>query len=434
MYTVNCICEESSGGGRRRARDTRPALMGAMHVLSAMQLCLLPTRALHISGHVTPPLTTACRAGSPLMASLPCPLTALRDACPLTARRSSDDTTNGGGGGSSDGVGLVEGVSKVIDDVEGRLGLSRPLACTAAETAIETLVRSASDEIGSLDVSIDAASSAGLLLRGQLLSARVEATAVSALGIRASSISLRSDGLDVDIGSPLDNRPPNLRSATAISYGLRLSTDDLNGSPLIFGALQEILRELIRSGASAAIGETLPIRDGTLRVNLVKAEPPVKGRLVLVADAEVVQSDGRVVTLQGMRVRCTPRASGRMLVLDAPELISTFEGFGAKLEVGLPFLRGAGVPLPDGLRLNALRVEDGAVSADGTIEIRPLDYDELARELNDLAAAAAAAQRQQPPAPSAVAVDVDGGAFDVDATSEDDTPPGAPSRGALPGY
>ena len=49
------------------------------------------------------------------------------------------------------------------------------------------------------------------------------------------------------------------------------------------------------------------------------SEVELDGRLVLVADAEAKQSDGSIVGLKGMRVRCTPRVSleaGNLLVLD----------------------------------------------------------------------------------------------------------------------
>ena len=167
---------------------------------------------------------------------------------------------------------------------------------------------------------------------------------------------------------------------------------DINNSPVALAALQEVLRELVRSGVSAAIGEALPRDRSALQINLVSVEAPQKGRLVLVADAEVTQSDGRIVRLSGMRVRTTPKADGSLLVLDRPELVSSFEGFGAKLEVGLPFLRAAGIPLPDDLKLTGLRVDDGAILCDGELTLRPIDYDEL---LSIATAAAASAQQQQ---------------------------------------
>ena len=70
---------------------------------------------------------------------------------------------------------------------------------------------------------------------------------------------------------------------------------------------------------SAAIGEALPRDRSNLVINLINVEPPLDGRLVLVADAEAKQSDGSIVGLKGMRVRCTPRVSleaGNLLVLD----------------------------------------------------------------------------------------------------------------------
>ena len=70
-----------------------------------------------------------------------------------------------------------------------------------------------------------------------------------------------------------------------------------------------------------------------------------------------------------MRVRTRVRVgeAGRLVVLDSPELLSTFEGFGATLEEGLPFLRGAGIPLPAALTLSALDVDGGAINVRGRV-------------------------------------------------------------------
>jgi hypothetical protein len=205
---------------------------------------------------------------------------------------------------------------------------------------------------------------------------------------------------------------------------------------------QELLRELVRSGVSAAIGEALPRDRSGLVVNLVRVEPQ-QNRLILIADAEATQSDGSVVKLSGMRVRTRPTASAgaSLVTLDRPELVSSFEGpsdyirsnlavagpsvcspslvrsmcvlagFGARLEVGLPFLRAAAVPLPSDLCISKLRVDDGSVLAEGSYTLRPIDYDAV------LATAAAVAQevQQARPPPDAVAVD-------VDATSDEEPP------------
>ena len=161
-------------------------------------------------------------------------------------------------------------------------------------------------------------------------------------------------------------------------------------------------------------------------IRLVSVEPPQDGRLVLVADAEATQADGAVMRLSGMRVRTTPRVSAgqaNLLVLDRPELVSSFEGFGAKVEVGLPFLRAAGVPLPPDVRLERVTVSDGAIRCDGTFVLRPIDYEGL------LATAAAAAQdlqdlqQQQQQQARSAKPRWEGGdavAVDVEATSDDE--------------
>lgn len=370
--------------------------------------------------------------GAPPFSASDCPILS---NCPITGRPSP--STDGGGSSVEERLpaSAVDRASDFFDQAETRImesaGFTQPLAVTAIEQALDTLVRAGCEELGSLDISIGAKSSAGLLLRGQLLNARIEAQAVAAAGLRASAVSLSSDGLDVDIGSPLAARPPNLRSKTQVDFRVRLTQDDIQRSPVLFGALQEILRTLLKTGVSTAIGQNLP--EGTLAVDLVAVEALSKGRLVLVADAEAQQADGQVVRLQGLRVRTRPRTSLTMLVLDTPELISTFEGFGARLEFGLPFLRAAGIPLPNAIDLRSVECDDGALTCEGAIELQPIDYEQALLQLQELAAEAAAAaarqERASAAAPSAVDVDIEDGTVDVQASSVDE--PGA-SGGALP--
>ena len=338
-------------------------------------------------------------------------------------------------------------MQQALDDAEKALlrqaGLDQPLACTAAETAIETLVRSGCDELGSLSVSVNASSSADLLLRGQLMSATVVANSFSAAGFRAASATLTSDGLDVDVGLPtalgMAPRPPNLRAPTDVRFSCRLSQDDLNRSPLLFAALQELLRELLRTGVSAAIGAYLPMEGNTLEFTLRAVETSAGGHLVLVADATGTQADGRTTSLQGMRVQVTPMLSSEdsgkgLLILNAPKLLSTFEGFGARVELGLPFLRAAGVPLPPELGLSRLVVDDLALYVEGSYTLQPIDYQAVLNDLQAFSAAAAQAQAQAQSeseeqqrrryaasAPDVVSVEVD--AVDVEASSDGDQPP-----------
>ena len=409
---------------------------------------LAPLSALLGSAPNARPAVHLARTRPLVLAENNCPLDELRNTlCPLTGSGNKKDGEKREPPSISKVLGDAEGsISRALDEVENllidRAGLPRqPLACQAAEAAVNTIVRTTAEELGSLAVSFNASSSAGLLLRGELLSARVEATAIASAGLRASSLTLSSDGVDFVVPKPFETTPPNLKSPATVGFSVRCTQDDINRSPVIFGALQEILREVVRTGVSAAIGEALPRdRDG-LVISLVSVEPPQDGRLVLVADAEATQSDGSVMRLSGMRVRTTPKVSatqGNMLVLDRPELVSSFEGFGAKVEVGLPFLRAAGVPLPPDVNLKQVTVSDGAIRLDGNFVLRPIDYEGL------LATAAAAAQdlqdlqqqQQQQQQARATKPQWEGGdavAVDVEATSDDEPAGGsAAASRALP--
>merc|ERR1719409_213845 len=106
------------------------------------------------------------------------------------------------------------------------------------------------------------------------------------------------------------------------------------------------------------MGEVLPRDDESLLITLDRVEALEASRVVLVGGAETTQADGSKLRLDGLRVRVTPRvnAVSRTLVLDLPELLSSFEGFGAKVELGIPFLRAAGIPLPEALSLTSLSI------------------------------------------------------------------------------
>jgi hypothetical protein len=357
----------------------------------------------------------AVRAPAPRMS---CPLETLKEKCPLTSGAAPPPPSSPPPSGSPPGASASPpSVAKFLDEAERRVleqaGLSaKPFAAAAAEIAIETVLRAASQELGSLNVEVNANSSAGLLLRGELLSARVSLSNVVALGLRATSFTLASDAVDFRVPSLLSQQLPNLKSPTNVKFGVTLSADNIRRSPAIFLALEEVLRELVRSGVSAAIGEILPRDASGLRITLksVELDESDGGRLVLVADAEAApQADGRLLSLQGLRVRTKPRVptdgSRRLLVLDRPELLSTVEGFGAKVEVGLPFLLAAGVPLPEDVALTEIAVEDGALRCEGELTIQPVDYGIILDAAN--AAAAAAAQEPRRPPPSAVTVEVE---------------------------
>ncbi|KAL3918836.1 MAG: hypothetical protein SGPRY_005858 [Prymnesium sp.] len=328
--------------------------------------------------------------------------------CPLPPCPFNNDEKSGGKSNATDkadGTGspadaITRAAESLERSIQDTLSTSEPLACTAAEVAIESAFRVACEELASCNVTVKSGSSLRLL-QGEL--------------------DFASD-VTIDPGNPLVLPPrlPNLASPATIGFELRFTQDDINKSPVLFNALQELLRELIRSGISSAIGAALPRDSESLQINLVRVEALEANRIVLVADAEATQSDGNRVQLRGMRVRTAPRASAgqRLVLLDRPELMSSFEGFGAKLEVGLPFLRAAGIPLPDAISIDRILVRDGAVQVSQVaatagfatqiraercvVPVKPIDYEDLARSLQRLQDEVQQAASQQP-----VTVDVE---------------------------
>lgn len=283
------------------------------------------------------------------------------------------------------------------------LGVDTPLVCSALSLAIESVLTATSEELGSLSVVFNASSSLGLATRGELDSVRVRATGWSSGGLRASEIAIDAADIRLVPLNPLGQQLPNLARPAEVCFSLRFSQDDLNRSPVLFALMQELLRELLRSGISAAIGQVLP-RDDSLKIDLTRVEALQNGRVVLQADAEATAADGSVRSLQGMRVRTFVRLSEGMILLVSPELVSSFEGFGAKVELGLPFLRGAGIPVPAPLRLSELVIDNGGIAVKGLFDLQPIDYDDLASALSDLQDAARNTPQAVPADPDVVDV------------------------------
>lgn len=347
-------------------------------------------------------------------------------SCPLT--RPQSDRESASESATSPAGSLAVQLERSAQQL---LGVNETLGVVVAKVAIAAALQAICDELQSFDVNVAASNTWQMLTLpqkpGSVTSASISATGVSAGGLRASACELAfPHGISADFGNPFGTPPtlPNLAAQTEARFSVRLSQDDLTRSPILFASLEALLRELIRSGASAAIGRVLPADSDALRIRLRSVESLRDGRVTLVADGSTSADDGSTVTLAGLRVRTRVSVSRveRLIVLRSPELLSTFEGLGAKVEVGLPFLRGAGVPLPDGLDVESLRVEDGAITARGTFQLRPIDYQRI---LDDARAFEQTAARRPP-----TATTVDAEAFVVD---DNDGPPAPPSvAGALP--
>ena len=85
--------------------------------------------------------------------------------------------------------------------LQSALGTSQPFACAASEAVVETVVRSACEEIGSCEVTVESTSSARLL-RGELDRARIRASGVSAAGLRFSSADVEAEVINAQLRLP----------------------------------------------------------------------------------------------------------------------------------------------------------------------------------------------------------------------------------------
>tara|TARA_B110001452_G_scaffold264495_1_gene267586 strand:- start:195 stop:1349 length:1155 start_codon:yes stop_codon:yes gene_type:complete len=362
-------------------------------------LLVAPALSLRVSTpRVTTRHSTRVATSTVRCAATTCPLGLELPECPVFGGRTSslNDTATAT-------ATPFDAATALERRVQVALGTSTPLVCEALSAATDTVLRAASEELGSLSVAFNASSSLGLLARGELDSLSIRAAGLSSGGVRVSTLAL--DAADVRLVplNPLEQQLlPNLARPTELQFSLRFSQDDLNRSPVVFAAIQELLREVLRSGISAAIGEVLPREYENIRFDLRRVESLQRGRVVLQADAEATGADGTRTRLEGMRVRTSIRLDrlSNMVLLDSPELISSFEGFGAKIELGLPFLRGAGIPLPEPLRLSSIVVDDGAVDVAGAVALQPINYADIAAYLDELQRAAQATTPQAVPTES----------------------------------
>ena len=63
-------------------------------------------------------------------------------------------------------------------------------------------------------------------------------------------------------------------------------------------------------------------------------------------------------------------------------------------------MRGAGIPLPEPLRLSSIVVDNGAVDVAGAVALQPIDYADIAAYLDELQRAAQATTPQAVPTES----------------------------------
>lgn len=119
--------------------------------------------------------------------------------CPLPPCPFSSDEKSGGKSNATD---KVDGTGSPVDaitraaesferSIQDTLSTSEPLACTAAEVAIESAFRVACEELASCNVTVKSGSSLRLL-QGELDFASVRATGLAIGGLRLSTLDLES--------------------------------------------------------------------------------------------------------------------------------------------------------------------------------------------------------------------------------------------------
>ena len=262
----------------------------------------------------------------------------------------------------------------------------RPFASRVASEGLKLLIKSLCTIADDLVVDINASSNIALL-SGQLNAVSVTSSRIVYNGFAVSGgAALYTDEICLAArypGLPLA-AVPRLAKPFSVSIRATLTENDLNRPGPVRDALQSLLRQIIATGLSGAIGREIPTEIGGLKcildeIELVDAterkEPPrflgwvlgdvseyKGGKIVLHAHA--VLSSGQTIHF-AVRTGLTTEADGHILKLSEPELLWRNMAF------PMVTIDMIGVKLDSTTKLTNVEVNQHVVSGDGIMVISP---------------------------------------------------------------
>lgn len=249
------------------------------------------------------------------------------------------------------------------------------------------LIQSLCTVTDDLDVDIQASSNIALLT-GNLKSVSVTASRIVFNGFSVSAgAALYTDQISIrppPPGTPLAS-PPKLTSPFSVSIRANLTEADLNREGPVRDAVEALLRQILATGLSGAIGRVLPREIGGVECVLDsvelcdapmrqpsdrwgRASTPIThpktagGKLMLHARASL--SSGRVLRFAVRSGLCT-EANGSIVKLSNPELIWR------QFSVPMITIDTIGVQLDDTTKLTDVQIDRGVLSGDGILVISP---------------------------------------------------------------
>lgn len=250
---------------------------------------------------------------------------------------------------------------------------------------MKLLIKSLCTISDDLSVDIDASSNVALLT-GNLNSVSVSASRICFNGFAVSAgAALYTDQISIQpppAGAPLASSP-RLAQPFSISVRANLTEADLNREGPIRDAMQALLRQILATGLSGAVGRALPPEIGAIECVLDRVElsdAPAQrrqwpraqqalnhptnagGKLILRTHASL--SSGRVIRFAVRTGLCT-EANGNIVKLSDPELMWR------NISVPMITIDTIGVKLEDSTKLTHVEIDKGVLSGDGIMVISP---------------------------------------------------------------
>lgn len=260
----------------------------------------------------------------------------------------------------------------------------RPLASKVASGVLRLLIKTMCTTADDLQVDIDASSNLALL-SGELNAVSVTASRICFNGYAVSGgAAVYTDQVSISTTYPgtLIAALPRLTKPFSVSVQAAFTENDLNREGPVRDALQALLRQIIATGLSGAVGRALPVDIGGVTceldsVELSDAETERKtsrlawslkhpheagGKIILHAHATL--SSGRMFRFSVRTGLCFVD-EGTIVKLSAPELIWR------NISVPMVTIDTIGVKLDDATKLTALEIDKGKLSADGIFVMLP---------------------------------------------------------------
>lgn len=232
-----------------------------------------------------------------------------------------------------------------------------------------------------LEIDIDASSNRAIL-SGKINAVSVTTSRVCLDGFMVSGgAALHTDEIIVQLPRP-GAPTPRLAKPFSVSVRAKLTEADLNRDGPVRDALQSLLRQIITTGLSGALGRALPIKIGGVEcdldcVELEDPKPAIKQNQVFWRGTKPQKSEGKIIlhahaTLSSGRVfrfsvrtgLCTVN-EGNIVKLNEPELIWRH------LSVPMITIAMIGVKLEDTTKLTHVEIDRGMLSGDGIMVIAP---------------------------------------------------------------